>query len=156
MLNERIGKVAFWFIAIGIQVTYFGQFWEGFEGMARRVAQYNPKFEAANQMSTIGAYILMSGWLIFLYMMLHAWRRGKIAPANPWHAKTLEWKVPTPVPLENFLVDPVVTSDPYTYGEGVPDGQEVPEFAPVHEPEPELVPAGSAPPADAHEGGGTV
>ena len=63
-------------------------------------------------------------------MMIHAWRHGKIAPANPWHAKTLEWKVPTPVPLENFLVDPVVTSDPYTYGEGVPDGQGVPDFAP--------------------------
>ena len=44
MLNERIGKVAFWMIAIGIQVTYFGQFWEGFQGMARRVAYYNPQF----------------------------------------------------------------------------------------------------------------
>ena len=74
-------------------------------------------------------------------MMLHSWRHGKIAPANPWHAKTLEWKVPTPVPLENFLVDPVVTSDPYTYGEGVPDGQEVPDFAPSEEPE--LVPVGA-------------
>ena len=142
MLNERIGKVAFWTIAVGIQVTYFGQFWEGFQGMARRIAQYNPQFQTANQMSTIGAYILMTGWIIFLYMMLNAWRRGKIAPANPWHAKTLEWKVPTPVPLENFVVDPVVTSDPYTYGEGVPDGQVVPEFAPTKEPE--LVPAGSA------------
>jgi cytochrome c oxidase subunit 1 len=122
--------------------------------MARRIDQYNPKFEAANQMSTAGAYILMTGWLIFLYMMLHAWRNGKIAPANPWHAKTLEWKVPTPVPLENFLVDPVVTSDPYTWGEGVPDGQGVPEVAPVEEPE--LVPAGSAPPGDGHDDGGAA
>jgi len=152
MLNERIGKVAFWTIAVGIQVTYFGQFWEGFEGMPRRVAQYNPRFEAANQMATVGAYILMAGWLIFLYMMLNAWRNGKIAPANPWHAKTLEWKVPTPVPLENFLVDPVVTSDPYTYGEGVPDGQEVPEIIPVEEPE--LVPAGAAHADNAGDGGG--
>jgi cytochrome c oxidase subunit 1 len=152
MLNERIGKVAFWTIALGIQVTYFGQFWEGFQGMPRRVAQYNPRFEAANQMATVGAYILMTGWLIFLYMMLNAWRNGKIAPANPWHAKTLEWKVPTPVPLENFLVDPVVTSDPYTYGEGVPDGQEVPEFVPVEEPE--LVPAGAVHADDAGDDGG--
>ncbi len=152
MLNERIGKVAFWTIALGIQVTYFGQFWEGFQGMPRRVAQYNPRFEAANQMATVGAYILMAGWLIFLYMMLNAWRNGKIAPANPWHAKTLEWKVPTPVPLENFLVDPVVTSDPYTYGEGVPDGQEVPEFVPVEEPE--LVPAGAVHVDDAADDGG--
>ncbi len=45
MLNERIGKVAFWLIAIGIQVTYFGMFWEGFQGMARRIAYYNPHYE---------------------------------------------------------------------------------------------------------------
>jgi len=151
MLNERIGKVAFWVIAAGIQITYFGQFWEGFQGMARRVAYYDPKFLDANVMSTVGAYILMSGWILFLYMMLHAWRNGAKAPANPWHAKTLEWKVPTPVPLENFLVDPVVTSDPYTYGEGVPDGQEVPDFAPSEEPE--LVPAGSTGPGDPGESG---
>ncbi len=153
MLNERIGKVAFWMIAIGIQVTYFGQFWEGFQGMPRRVAYYDPKFLDANVMSSVGAYLLMAGWLVFLYTLLNGWRRGKIAPANPWHAKSLEWKVPTPVPLENFIVDPVVTSDPYTYGEGVPDGQEVPEFAPSEEPE--LVPAGSAPSGEPSDSGGS-
>jgi hypothetical protein len=28
----------------------------------------------------------------------------------------LEWKVPNPIPLENFLVPPVVTGDPYQFG----------------------------------------
>jgi cytochrome c oxidase subunit 1 len=140
MLNERIGKVAFWMIAIGIQITYFGQFWEGFQGMPRRIAYYDPIFLHANQMSTAGAYLLMAGWLVLLYAILHSIRHGKIAPANPWHSKTLEWKVPTPVPLENFLVDPIVTSDPYTYGEPVPDGQREPS---APDQEPELVPAGS-------------
>jgi hypothetical protein len=59
--------------------------------------------------------------------------------------------VPTPVPLENFLVDPVVTSDPYTWGEDVPDGQGIPESAP--EPEPELVPAGQAGASEPVDGG---
>ena len=117
MLDERIGKWAFWFIAIGIQVTYYGQFLEGFQGMPRRVANYNPIFEPANVMSTIGAYILMSGWIIFAYAIIRSWHKGEKASANPWHAKSLEWQVPTPVPLENFLVDPVVTRDPYGYGE---------------------------------------
>jgi cytochrome c oxidase subunit 1 len=31
----------------------------------------------------------------------------------------LEWQTPTPVPLENFKVLPVVTERPYEYG--VPD-----------------------------------
>ena len=134
MLNETIGKVAFWFIAIGIQITYFGQFWEGFQGMPRRVANYDAIFQHANEMSTMGAYILMTGFLIFLYDIIHSWIHGEKAPANPWHAKSLEWHTQTPVPLENFLIDPIVTSDPYGYGE--------PETAPAREPEPAV--AGSA------------
>ncbi|MEI8050824.1 MAG: cbb3-type cytochrome c oxidase subunit I [Actinomycetes bacterium] len=118
MLNERVGKVAFWMIAIGIQVTYYGQFLEGFQGMPRRVVNYAPIFQNANQISTGGAYLLMAGWIVFLYAIVSSWMHGEKAPANPWHAKSLEWMVPTPVPLENFLVDPIVTSDPYGYGEG--------------------------------------
>ena len=139
MLNERIGKIAFWIIAISFQVTYLGMFWEGFEGMPRRVAYYDPTFLHANQMATVGAYALIIGWLVLLYDVIHSWRNGTPAPANPWGAKTLEWKVPTPVPLENFLVEPVVTSDPYTYGEPEKEAPE-PAAKPAHEPE--LIPGG--------------
>ena len=45
------------------------------------------------------------------------------ASSNPWGAKTLEWQTETPVPLENFPVLPVVTSDPYDYG--VPEPRHV-------------------------------
>jgi cytochrome c oxidase subunit 1 len=134
MLNEKVGKVAFWAIAIGIQVTYFGQFWEGFEGMPRRVANYANLFQTPNDVSSAGAYLLMVGWLILLYAIVSSWRRGEIAGPNPWYAKSLEWHVPSPVPLENFLVDPVVTSDPYGYGE--------PEPEPAREPEPAIAGAG--------------
>jgi cytochrome c oxidase subunit 1 len=133
MLNERIGKTAFWIIAIGIQITYFGQFWEGFQGMPRRVAYYDPIFLRANQVTSIGGYLLMSGFLVLLYCLLNGWRHGKPASANPWQAKSLEWKVPTPVPLVNFLVDPVVTSDPYGFGEPEPDGAEEELPDPDHE-----------------------
>ena len=86
----------------------------------------------------VGAYLLMLGWIVLLYAIIHSGATGKPAPANPWHAKTLEWKVPTPVPLENFLVDPVVTSDPYGYGEPEPGGS---DRRPTRtEPDPELVP----------------
>ncbi|HMK63792.1 MAG TPA: cbb3-type cytochrome c oxidase subunit I [Acidimicrobiales bacterium] len=148
MLNERIGKTAFWIIAVAFQVTYLAMFWEGFQGMPRRVAQYDPIFLHANQVATVGAYLLMVGWVLLLYCLVHSWRHGARATANPWGAKTLEWKVPTPVPMENFLVEPVVTSDPYGYGEPPSATPAVPERAPATEPE--LVPVG---PADA-EGAG--
>ncbi len=150
MLNERIGKTAFWIIAVGIQITYFGMFWEGFQGMPRRVAYYDPTFLRSNQMATGGAYLLMLGFIVLLYCLINAWRHGRPAPANPWHAKSLEWKVPTPVPLENFLVDPVVTSDPYGYGEPEPGEP----GAETSEPDRQLVPTSSG--GSPVSGGGVV
>jgi cytochrome c oxidase subunit 1 len=81
------------------------------------VAWYNPVFQHANQTASVGAYLLMAGWIVFLYAMVRSAHHGRPAPANPWRAKSLEWQVPSPVPLENFAVQPVVTSDPYGYGQ---------------------------------------
>jgi len=64
----------------------------------------------------MGAYTIGIGALALLYTVISSWRSGEIASSNPWGAKTLEWMVPTPVPLENFEVLPVVTSDPYGFG----------------------------------------
>jgi cytochrome c oxidase subunit 1 len=42
-------------------------------------------------------------------------KKGPKAEANPWGGETLEWKVPSPPPLENFAEIPVVTTGPYDY-----------------------------------------
>lgn len=34
---------------------------------------------------------------------------------NPWGGTTLEWKVPSPPPLENFEEPPVVIGEPYDH-----------------------------------------
>ena len=117
MMNERVGTVAFWTVMIGFNVTFMAMFYNGLSGMPRRVAAYAPQFEVANQISTLGAYIIAIGMLTFLYAIVSSWRSGAMAGPNPWHAKSLEWYVPSPPPLENFEVLPVVTGDPYGYGE---------------------------------------
>ena len=91
----------------------------GLQGMPRRVLQFDNAFNLSNWISTIGAYTIGLGMLIFLAAIIVSWRSGKPAPSNPWASKTLDWQTETPVPLENFPVLPVVTSDPYGYG--VPD-----------------------------------
>jgi cytochrome c oxidase subunit I len=40
---------------------------------------------------------------------------GKVAPANPWEANTLEWSTTSPPPHENFAVTPTVYRGPYEY-----------------------------------------
>ncbi len=133
MLNERIGMIAFWTVQIGFNVTFMGMFAVGLGGQPRRVADYPQLFATGNLVSTIGAYVIGTGMLVMLYDVVHSWRGGEVAPANPWGAKTLEWQVPTPVPLENFSVLPVVTGDFYGYGElnGHGSGEPADEPAPV-------------------------
>lgn len=116
MFDEKVGFWGFWIIQIGFNVTFLGMFMVGFAGQPRRVFNYSDLFATGNFVSTMGAYTIGIGALIFLYVIISSWRHGRIATANPWNGKTLEWQVPTPVPLENFDVLPVVTSDPYGYG----------------------------------------
>jgi cytochrome c oxidase subunit I len=50
------------------------------------------------------------------------------ASANPWHAKGLEWQLPSPPPVHNFERIPVIASLPYSYG--TPDAPPVAELRP--------------------------
>ncbi len=118
MLHERAGYISFWMVQIGFNVLFFGMFMAGAEGQPRRVVDYAALFRNSNLISTIGAYSVGTGMIILLWAVIHSWTKGKIAPMNPWGAKTLEWTVPYPVPLTNFDELPVITSDPYGYGKG--------------------------------------
>jgi cytochrome c oxidase subunit 1 len=139
MLNERWAGIGFWIAQTGFQVTFMAMFSIGLAGLPRRDGDYPAQFATGNFVATIGAYVIMTGMLIYLGALIWSWVSGELAPPNPWGAKTLEWQVPTPVPLENFEVLPVVTSDFYTYGEAPVPAQapaEEEEAAPGREPVP--------------------
>ena len=86
------------------------------EGMPRRVADYAEEFFVWNAIISVSAFVLGASMLIFLYNMIWSWRKGPIAPANPWHAHTLEWQVSSPPPMFNFDEVPTVVGNPYEYG----------------------------------------
>lgn len=124
-IDEKMGRIAFWLVFLGVQITFLSMFAAGLAGMQRRVSSYVTSLATSNVVSTVGAFVTMAGMLVLLYLVVTCWRRGEPSGPNPWHSKTLEWQVPTPVPLENFEVLPAITSDPYGYG------------GPVASPEPE-------------------
>jgi cytochrome c oxidase subunit 1 len=114
--DETLGRYAFWTTFIGVQVTFGSMFVSGLRGMPRRYATYSQIFEHTNFISTIGAYMIFAGMLMLLGGTIHSWRKGVPSGPNPWYANSLEWQVPTPPPLENFDVLPVITEDPYNFG----------------------------------------
>jgi len=102
-------------IFFGFNLTFFPQFILGYLGMPRRYHEYPPEFQVLNVLSSAGASILAVGYLLPLCYLFWSLRRGAPAGPNPWHAKGLEWRTPSPPPTHNFASIPVVTEGPYAY-----------------------------------------
>lgn len=100
---------------IGFLALYLPMFYLGLEGMPRRYYDYVPEFHGPNILSTIGSWILASGFFIILANLVRSAKHGPIAEMDPWHGSTLEWTVPSPPPLENFEEIPQITKGPYDY-----------------------------------------
>ncbi len=116
MYDEKLGKLHFWLTFVGFNLTFFPMHILGTEGMPRRVADYLPKFADLNMFISLASFGLGISTVVFLYNMITSWRFGEIAPANPWHAMTLEWQVSSPPPTFNFDEIPQVVGSPYGYG----------------------------------------
>lgn len=112
-LNERLGKISFWFIAIFFNVTFFPLFFLGLKGMTRRMYTYSAGtgFGLLNLVATIGSVGLAIGFAILVYNIYWSFRyQPRDMTSDPWDARTLEWATHSPVPAYNFAVTPKVKS----------------------------------------------
>ncbi len=115
MYPELPAKLAALVVFVGFNLTFFPQFLLGYMGMPRRYHAYPEEFQVLNVMSTAGASILAVGYALPMCYFLWSLKWGKVAPANPWGAKGLEWETSSPPPTYNFDVMPVVTGPAYAY-----------------------------------------
>jgi cytochrome c oxidase subunit 1 len=122
MYNEFWGKVHFWMTFIGFQLSFLPMHYSGLMGMPRRVGVYLdlPNLVFANQLSSMGAFLLGISGIVWVFAFTYAWVAGKRSVGNPWRAYSLEWQTSSPPPINNFPEVPVVTHGPYEYGHGVP------------------------------------
>ena len=93
-LSERLGKWVFGLMFAGVNVTFFPQHIVGLMGMPRRVYTYpaDMGWDAINLISTVGAFAIAAGVLLFLYDLARNFRYSVADNSgNVWNAGTLEW-----------------------------------------------------------------
>ena len=124
LLDERWGRIAFWIIFAGFNLTFFPQHYLGAIGMPRRIYTYGPDagWSLWNLCSSVGAFGIGLGVLLFAVTAVRSLRDGAIAGGDPWDGRTLEWRTSSPPPVHDFdEIPPVYGRDSFwreKYGDG--------------------------------------
>jgi cytochrome c oxidase subunit 1 len=119
--NETLARIHFWTLFVAFNSTFGPLFAVGFLGQPRRVVTYPFHLQGLNIWVSISAYVIGISMLIFLVNAI--WSQFFVrepAAVNPWNSKSVEWQLPTPVPVHDFDRMPTFDADPYPYGEPLP------------------------------------
>ncbi len=113
-LNERLGKLAFWFWIVGFFVSFVPLYILGFMGATRRLDHYDaslgwqPLFITAG----VGLVIISFGVALQVWQIVMSFisrKQNLDITGDPWNGRTLEWSTPSPPPAYNFAIIPTVT-----------------------------------------------
>ena len=121
MYSETIGKIHFWTMFIGVNLTFFPQHFLGLNGLPRRYSDYPDAFTGWNAISSAGSIISLIGVLVFIYLIYEALVAKRLAPSNPWKTSelftavsdtevvsSLEWLQTSPPTLHTYNELPYV------------------------------------------------
>lgn len=117
MYNFRRAYIAATLATVGFMFHYVPMFIAGLMGMPRRTYDYLPQFAQANSLAAVGGFLLVAGLLLMFVNLLLSFRARVPATDNPWGGCTLEWTVPSPPPLHNFVRTPKIPEYPYDFSE---------------------------------------
>ena len=112
LMDERLGKLAYWLLFVGFNVTFFPMHLLGLAGMPRRVYTYPASmgWGDLNLLASTGAAIMGVSLLIYLANVIMTLRSGALAGDNPWGVATLDGATSSPPPPYNFSPQPTVGS----------------------------------------------
>ncbi|MDP6507991.1 MAG: cytochrome c oxidase subunit I [Chloroflexota bacterium] len=113
MLSEGWGKIHWFLMFVGFNLTFAPMHMLGNDGMPRRVYTYaaGQGWDGWNLVATAGSYLTAAGFLLFVFIVLKGMRGRQEAADDPWDGATLEWATASPPAEHNFDVIPTVGSN---------------------------------------------
>ena len=118
VLDERLGKWAFWLWVVGFWVAWAPGYVAGLEGMTRRLQHYdNPAWYPWMLLSALGVLIILAGigaQIAQLVVSIRTRAARRDVTGDPWDGRSLEWATSSPPPVYNFAKLPDVSDqEPY-------------------------------------------
>jgi cytochrome c oxidase subunit 1 len=124
--NILLGKVHFWILFIGVNVTFFPQHFLGLQGMPRRISDYPDAFAGWNLVSSFGSIISLVATWFFLYIVYLQLVEARPTSRYPWLTpefysdslqsllsrsyNSLEWALTSPPKPHAFVSLPLSTT----------------------------------------------
>jgi cytochrome c oxidase subunit I len=115
MYNFKRAYISAILLTTGFVLHYIPMLILGLQGMPRRYYNYLPQFETGNFFAGIGAVFMVAGMGFMFINLVQGLLKGERAPADPWGGTTLEWAIPSPPPLHNFVHAPQIKPYPYDF-----------------------------------------
>ncbi len=106
-LDEKLGRVIFWCIFLGMNLTFMPMHWLGIAGMARRIYTYRPEFQPLNQFISCGYLLMMVGGFLLVGNIFYTlMKKRRTAPNDCWGVNdlqhTFDWMTTSPPQPHNF------------------------------------------------------
>jgi len=67
--SETLGKIHFWLLFFGVNLTFFPMHFLGLSGMPRRIPDYPDAFSSFNFLASVGSYLSIFSALFFFYII---------------------------------------------------------------------------------------
>nr|QQQ88608.1 cytochrome c oxidase subunit 1 [Hyalella nefrens] len=109
-LNSAYGKVQFYTMFLGVNLTFFPQHFLGLNGMPRRYSDYPDSFSSWNMVSSLGSYLSVLAVVFFIMMILESFICKRQSLFSSSLSASLEWAHPHPPADHSYSDTPMLSN----------------------------------------------